>query len=73
MAGIMLGPSLFGLVAPNLATTLFPAETLPFWVHPNFAKIPECDRQWLNVENDNQIEGRLTVLSKNILSKSLNS
>ncbi len=30
IAGIMLGPSLFGLVAPNLATTLFPAETLPF-------------------------------------------
>jgi Kef-type K+ transport system membrane component KefB len=30
IAGIMLGPSLLGLVAPNLATTLFPAETLPF-------------------------------------------
>ena len=30
IAGIMLGPSLFGLVAPNLATALFPAETLPF-------------------------------------------
>ncbi|RCJ28624.1 sodium:proton antiporter [Nostoc minutum NIES-26] len=30
VAGIMLGPSLFGLVAPHLAATLFPAETLPF-------------------------------------------
>lgn len=30
IAGIMLGPSLFGLVAPGLATTLFPAATLPF-------------------------------------------
>ncbi|MBW4658113.1 MAG: cation:proton antiporter [Drouetiella hepatica Uher 2000/2452] len=30
VAGIMLGPSLFGLVAPQLATTLFPAETIPF-------------------------------------------
>lgn len=30
IAGIMLGPSLLGLVAPNLATALFPAETLPF-------------------------------------------
>ena len=30
IAGIMLGPSLLGLVAPNLATTLFPAQTLPF-------------------------------------------
>jgi len=30
IAGIMLGPSLLGLLAPNLATTLFPAETLPF-------------------------------------------
>jgi Kef-type K+ transport system membrane component KefB len=30
IAGIMLGPSLFGLVAPTLATALFPAETLPF-------------------------------------------
>lgn len=30
VAGIMLGPSLFGLLAPNLATTLFPPETIPF-------------------------------------------
>ncbi len=30
IAGIMLGPSLLGLVAPNLATTLFPAETIPY-------------------------------------------
>src|SRR4028118_2255734 len=30
IAGIMLGPSLFGLVAPNLATAVFPAETFPF-------------------------------------------
>jgi Kef-type K+ transport system membrane component KefB/nucleotide-binding universal stress UspA family protein len=30
IAGIMLGPSLLGLVAPAFATTLFPAETLPF-------------------------------------------
>jgi len=30
IAGIMLGPSLLGLVAPNLATALFPAQTLPF-------------------------------------------
>ena len=30
IAGIMLGPSLLGLVAPTFATTLFPAETLPF-------------------------------------------
>jgi len=30
IAGIMLGPSLLGLVAPNLATALFPVETLPF-------------------------------------------
>ncbi len=30
IAGIMLGPSLLGLVAPNLATGLFPTETLPF-------------------------------------------
>ncbi|MBD2254303.1 cation:proton antiporter [Nostoc parmelioides] len=30
VAGIMLGPSLFGLLAPNLAATLFPPETLPF-------------------------------------------
>ncbi len=33
-------------------------------VHPNFAKIPECDRRWLSIENDNQVEGRLTVFSK---------
>ncbi|HLO83555.1 MAG TPA: cation:proton antiporter [Nostocaceae cyanobacterium] len=30
VAGIMLGPSLFGFLAPDLAATLFPAETLPF-------------------------------------------
>ena len=30
VAGIMLGPSLFGLVAPELAATLFPPETVPF-------------------------------------------
>ncbi|MEH2466703.1 cation:proton antiporter [Nostoc sp.] len=30
VAGIMLGPSLFGLVAPDLAVTLFPPETIPF-------------------------------------------
>jgi len=30
VAGIMLGPSLFGLVAPQLAITLFPPETVPF-------------------------------------------
>ncbi len=30
VAGIMLGPSLFGWVAPNLAATLFPPEAVPF-------------------------------------------
>ncbi len=30
VAGIMLGPSLFGLVAPDLAAALFPAEAVPF-------------------------------------------
>lgn len=30
IAGIMLGPSLFGLVAPDLAAALFPAEAVPF-------------------------------------------
>ncbi|MEH2346430.1 MAG: cation:proton antiporter [Nostoc sp.] len=30
VAGIMLGPSLFGLVAPHIAVTLFPPETIPF-------------------------------------------
>jgi Kef-type K+ transport system membrane component KefB/nucleotide-binding universal stress UspA family protein len=30
VAGIMLGPSLFGLVTPGLAATLFPPETVPF-------------------------------------------
>lgn len=30
IAGIMLGPSLFGLIAPSAAAALFPAETLPF-------------------------------------------
>lgn len=30
IAGIMLGPSLFGLIAPDLAAALFPAQTIPF-------------------------------------------
>ncbi|MBR8829814.1 MAG: Glutathione-regulated potassium-efflux system protein KefB [Chroococcopsis gigantea SAG 12.99] len=30
IAGIILGPSLLGLVAPELLTTLFPQNTLPF-------------------------------------------
>lgn len=30
VAGIMLGPSLFGLIAPHWATALFPPETIPF-------------------------------------------
>ncbi len=30
VAGIMLGPSLLGLVAPELASTLFPAATIPY-------------------------------------------
>jgi Kef-type K+ transport system membrane component KefB/nucleotide-binding universal stress UspA family protein len=30
VAGIMLGPSLLGLVAPNVAAALFPAEAIPF-------------------------------------------
>ncbi len=30
VAGIMLGPSLLGLVAPTVATTLFPAEISPY-------------------------------------------
>ncbi|MGM3309070.1 cation:proton antiporter [Anabaena sp. WFMT] len=30
IAGIMLGPSLFGLIAPHIAATLFPPETIPF-------------------------------------------
>lgn len=30
VAGIMLGPSLFGWVAPDLAATLFPLEVVPF-------------------------------------------
>jgi Kef-type K+ transport system membrane component KefB/nucleotide-binding universal stress UspA family protein len=30
VAGIMLGPSLLGLVAPDLGTALFPAEAVPF-------------------------------------------
>jgi Kef-type K+ transport system membrane component KefB/nucleotide-binding universal stress UspA family protein len=30
VAGIMLGPSLFGLVAPDLAAALFPAQAVPF-------------------------------------------
>jgi Kef-type K+ transport system membrane component KefB len=30
VAGIMLGPSLFGLVAPGLAASLFPSEAVPF-------------------------------------------
>lgn len=30
VAGIMLGPSLFGLIAPQIAISLFPPETIPF-------------------------------------------
>lgn len=30
VAGIMLGPSLFGFIAPHAAATLFPPETVPF-------------------------------------------
>lgn len=30
VAGIMLGPSLFGLLAPDLAAAVFPPETMPF-------------------------------------------
>lgn len=30
VAGIMLGPSLFGLIAPTWAAALFPPETIPF-------------------------------------------
>ncbi|PSB10258.1 sodium:proton antiporter [Pleurocapsa sp. CCALA 161] len=30
IAGIMLGPSLLGLIAPDLAVTLFPPETIPY-------------------------------------------
>ncbi|MFM7369868.1 MAG: cation:proton antiporter, partial [Sphaerospermopsis kisseleviana] len=30
VAGIMLGPSLFGFIAPHAAAILFPAETVPF-------------------------------------------
>jgi Kef-type K+ transport system membrane component KefB/nucleotide-binding universal stress UspA family protein len=30
VAGIMLGPSLFGLVAPHVSASLFPPETIPF-------------------------------------------
>ncbi len=30
IAGIMLGPSLLGLIAPNLMTTLFPEVTFPY-------------------------------------------
>jgi Kef-type K+ transport system membrane component KefB/nucleotide-binding universal stress UspA family protein len=30
VAGIILGPSLFGLIAPHAAATLFPPETIPF-------------------------------------------
>ncbi|WP_088890079.1 cation:proton antiporter domain-containing protein [Leptolyngbya ohadii] len=30
VAGIMLGPSLLGLIAPGVADALFPAETIPF-------------------------------------------
>ncbi|MBW4615180.1 MAG: cation:proton antiporter [Desmonostoc vinosum HA7617-LM4] len=30
VAGIMLGPSLFGLIAPHAAAILFPPETIPF-------------------------------------------
>lgn len=30
VAGIMLGPSLFGLIAPDLAASLFPSQAVPF-------------------------------------------
>ncbi len=30
VAGIMLGPSLFGLIAPSVAANVFPPETIPF-------------------------------------------
>ncbi len=30
VAGILLGPSLLGWIAPSVATTLFPPATLPF-------------------------------------------
>jgi Kef-type K+ transport system membrane component KefB/nucleotide-binding universal stress UspA family protein len=30
VAGIMLGPSLFGMIAPNVAAWFFPPETIPF-------------------------------------------
>ncbi|OLP19352.1 sodium:proton antiporter [Leptolyngbya sp. 'hensonii'] len=30
LAGIMLGPSLLGLISPDLASALFPAEAVPF-------------------------------------------
>lgn len=30
IAGIMLGPSLLGLIAPDFAANLFPAETIPY-------------------------------------------
>lgn len=30
VAGIMLGPSLFGMIAPNIAAGIFPPETIPF-------------------------------------------
>lgn len=30
VAGIMLGPSLFGFIAPHAAATLFPPQTIPF-------------------------------------------
>ncbi|MDX2100333.1 MAG: cation:proton antiporter [Leptolyngbyaceae cyanobacterium bins.59] len=30
LAGILLGPSFFGLIAPTLAANLFPPETIPF-------------------------------------------
>lgn len=30
VAGILLGPSFLGLIAPDLAASLFPAETVPF-------------------------------------------
>ena len=30
VAGIMLGPSLFGMIAPDIAASLFPPETIPF-------------------------------------------
>jgi hypothetical protein len=45
-------------------------------VHPNFAKIPECDRQQVIVriaKNDNHAEAKLTNLFQKHPVKNLNS